>query len=80
MNGESWSLLLMLAIGGALYWAWHVWRWRKIGCAKCGGSGSFRSKSLVLRHPVQRPCPRCTGRGRAPWRRRKWSPDPDRKN
>lgn len=68
---------IVLFLIGVLYWGWHVWRWRQIGCSKCDGAGSFKSKSLVLGHPVKRPCPRCKRRGNT-WRRRKWSPESEK--
>lgn len=76
MNPESWRLLVWLVVIGAVVYAWHAWRWREVAwCRKCDGKGGFQSTSLILRRPVRRPCPRCTGRGKAPWRRRRLSPE-----
>jgi len=72
LTGSGWEMIAEAALAGWVYWIWHARRYRQIGCAKCEGKGSFMDKSLVLEHPVKRPCPRCGG---TPWRRRKWSGD-----
>ena len=76
MNSVSQQLLILLVVlGVGLYWGWHVWRYREIGCRKCDGKGNIMAKSLVLGHPVRRPCPRCH---RDPWRRRRGAPESEK--
>lgn len=72
LTGSIWEWGTEAALGYWIYWVLHARRWRKIACAKCEGKGSFMNKSLILQHPVKRPCPKCGG---DPWRRRKWAPE-----
>lgn len=72
LTGSIWEWGTEAVLAYCVYWGWHVHRYRKIGCARCEGKGSFMSESLVRGHPVKRPCPKCGG---DPWRRRKWAPE-----